>query len=383
MPGVIRTYNWENSKGSVLNSNRPSLPLEWPSATPTTVIWLVVSILLTLLVVVVWEIYRRRAERGARIRAEWQAVEDIVREKDLPKENCELLRAFIRRWSASEPLRAVTVRQHFDECVELEMNLLSGRGDAAQFHDRGQALRDIRQHLGLDFVPFGQRIVSTRELHGGQLIWMARSGDAEAEWVRVSVVEVDEALFRVAPPDGVSSVISEAGAKIRCRMWREDDARYLFDVMLDHVEASPPGWAFRHTAQLERMQSRAHYRVPHDQTTTIGVLDGAVDGDTSSVKDRRVVTSLRGRIFSLSAGGLALTTHQPVPKQVLLRISLDLPGYELFEAEARIVSSSALAGGRWLIRASFVGVDDATRDVIAHYVLRRQQPLLRAEAELV
>jgi c-di-GMP-binding flagellar brake protein YcgR len=236
--------------------------------------------------------------------------------------------------------------------------------------------------LGLDFVPFGQRITSTRELNAGQVIWMARAGTPSSEWSRVSVVEVDEAMFRAVPPNDSTTATKPAltsGDTIQCRLWRDEDARYMFDVTLARVEKSPPGWVLRHTSQLSRTQSRADYRVQHDQATTIGVLDGSVDGEITSAKERRVITRLRGRINSLSAGGLALLIHQPIPKQVLLRISLDLPGYEIFETEARIVSSSAMSGGRWLVRVSFVNLDEYKRDSVAHYVLHRQQPLLRAE----
>jgi len=367
-----------------LNDKRPMPLLDWPTATPATMYGLLAALLLLLLAVALWEIYRRRTERAARIRAEWRVLNEIAKEKGLSPEEKRLFDAVIQRHSASEPLRAITVRQHFDECIEQEMADTYARSDVANFEQLGQTLRDVRLHLGLDFVPFGQRITSTRGLNAGQVIWMARAGNASAEWSRVSVVEVDEAMFRVVPPNDSTTATKpslSAGDTVTCRMWRDEDARYMFEVTVARIEKSPAGWVLRHTSQMNRTQARADYRVQHDQATTVGVLDGPVDGNTTSVKERRVVTRLRGRINSLSAGGLALLTHQAVPKQVLLRIRLDLPGYDVFEAEARIVSTSAVSGGRWLVRVSFVNLDQDKRDSVAHYVLHRQQPLLRVESK--
>ncbi|MBI5095782.1 MAG: PilZ domain-containing protein [Candidatus Hydrogenedentes bacterium] len=354
--------------------------LEWPTPTPTAITWLLAAILLVMFAVALWEIYRRRTERAARIRAEWRVVDEIARDKGLSSEQRDLLDSIVQRHSAEAPLRAFTVRQHFEDCVEREMTAIQGKADEGEFERVGQVLRDVRLHLGLDFIPFGQRINSTRELNSGQVIWMARAGGASSEWLRASVVEVDEAVFRVVPPDDSTAATRRAfaaGDTIQCRMWRDEDARYAFNATLARVETHPPGWVLRHATQVNRTQSRAHYRVQHDQSCTVGILEGPVDGDTARVKERRAITKMRGRITSLSAGGVAILTYQAVPRQVLLRISVDLPGYEVFETEARIISSSALSAGRWLIRASFVNIEEDKRDSIAHYVLDRQQPLTR------
>jgi len=41
-----------------------------------------------------------------------------------------------------------------------------------------------------------------------------------------------------------------------------------------------------------------------------------------------------------------------------------------------MVGSSSFPGGRYLIRGCYVDIEDATRDLIAQYVWRRQKPLL-------
>ncbi len=64
---------------------------------------------------------------------------------------------------------------------------------------------------------------------------------------------------------------------------------------------------------------------------------------------------------------------QAVARQVMLRLGIELPDGRTLETEAEIVASSAISGGRYLLRLQFVGLSDEERDVIARYVLHRQQ----------
>ncbi len=87
------------------------------------------------------------------------------------------------------------------------------------------------------------------------------------------------------------------------------------------------------------------------------------------------MTKLRGRITNLSAGGCALVVQQPIPIQVLLRITVELDDWEPFDVFARVIATTPISGGRSFVRASFVAVDDEMRDKIARYIIRRQQRL--------
>ena len=99
------------------------------------------------------------------------------------------------------------------------------------------------------------------------------------------------------------------------------------------------------------------------------------------VRSRPVVTRLRGRITSLSAGGCALVLQQAVARQVLLRIGIDLVGGEVLECEAEIVSTAAISGGRYLVRVKFLDSTEEEREVIAKYVLKKQQARLVEKSE--
>ena len=126
---------------------------------------------------------------------------------------------------------------------------------------------------------------------------------------------------------------------------------------------------------MKRKQARAHFRVHYDQSATVGILSAPPDGNTEDLSLRTEVTKLTGQITSLSAGGLALVIQQALPRQVFLRVSLNLPDTDPIQVEAEIVGSAPISGDRHLVRAAYIGIDDDTRDTIARYVLKRQQPL--------
>ena len=349
--------------------------VQLPSPTTGTLVLVLLAFVGLFLLAIVIEVFRRKKIKRKQVGAAWRTIKEIVREKELSDNEIALLFAFIERWSPGDPLRVVTVRQHFDACVDSEIERLAARRDAAKTEAAAVALRDIRMRLGLDYVPFGQRIHSTRELYEGQSMFVAPASATTPNWTRMNVASLDEACFYMSAADkspGAGPHL-RPGDKVRCRMWREEDARYAFTAVLARHEEAPPLWAFHHTSELKRMQSRSHFRVRHNQTTSVGIVNAPVDGNMSDVAKRPTVTRFRGRITSLSAGGLALVMNQAVPRQVILRITVEVPDAGPLEVNAHIVSTVPISGGRHLVRAAFTGIEEQAQDAIARYVILRQQ----------
>jgi c-di-GMP-binding flagellar brake protein YcgR len=336
-------------------------------------LWTTAIVVGILAAAVLLEIGRRRTERRRLLEAEWRSVRDIVEEKDLSQDLRKVLQDFIRRYGSATPLRMITVRQNFDEAVEKDIAALENSGRIPDMETRGIILRDIRTHIGLDYVPVGHRLDSSRELHSGQTLWLAPSSGV-SEWTRMNVAGVDEAYFRCVPLENSPTPPMKAGDELRFRLWHEEDARYGFVARFVRLEDNPPTWVFRHAKQLDRMQARAHFRIRIDQSAEIGVLDAPVDGDMHDVDQRTVVTRLRGRVTSLSGGGFAVLVPQPVPRQVLLRFVLELGEQGQAEVTGRLVNTASMSGGRYLLRAAFAGVPEDTRERITHFIFQRQQP---------
>lgn len=330
---------------------------------------------------VLMEVFRRRGLQRRLLQVEWKDVSQIIKERSLSENETELLKSLIRRFAPTSPLKAVTTRRVFSKCVASMMEKLRNAGDVSAFERTGIELREIRTALGLEYVPIGQRIRSTRELHPGQWVGISMARDSSPIWVRGMVDLVDESyLYLSWPKDRVPDTPQlRAGDEVRCRLWRDEDARYVFQVTVVGYEAPPPVLRLHHTEELSRTQTRSHFRVRHDQTTKVGVLDAPIDGNMDHLKARRAVTTMRGRITSLSAGGCALVLSQAVTKQVCLRIELTLPGDTLLTLELRIVSITPISGGRYLVRGAFAGLDDERRDHVAKHVMQRQQSVLLAK----
>ena len=175
--------------------------VELPRATLSQLIWgggLFVGLILIAFSV---ERLRQRRRISKQRSAEWNTVECIIRDKELTPEEQKALRTLIRKQSPQEPLRTVTVRQHFDACVERLMESLGQSRDRKQYAEMGSLLRDVRVALALDYVPFGQRIQSTRELSSGQLISLALASDTTPRWHAGRVEDLDEAYLYISLDD--------------------------------------------------------------------------------------------------------------------------------------------------------------------------------------
>jgi c-di-GMP-binding flagellar brake protein YcgR len=358
----------------------PEPVLSFPRGTPFE--WVIaIGVCVLLFVIAVFVDSRRRRKQSAHhVQSQWDAIGRIAKEKELGEEDAAMLTDLIRRWSPQQPLMAATVREHFNECIDKEMQRL--RNDRAAMEAAGVRLRDIRAKLALDYVPLGQRINNTRDMFTGQTIWMATKAGEKVRWYRFQVTDVNEACFLAALHEEQPETPNfEPHTELRCRMWREDDARYVFVVFFVRIDEDSKLYVFEHTSQLDRLQAREHFRVRLDHNVTVGVLNAPVDDNLEDVHSRRAVTKIRGRLTSLSAGGCALVLPQAVPKQVLLRVLLELPGAPAIEVEASIVGATPISGGRHLVRVQFVAMSNEVNDALTRYVMRRQQPQLETEAE--
>ncbi|MCP4638898.1 MAG: hypothetical protein GY851_00620 [bacterium] len=361
-----------------------SLPLvEFPGTGHPVLIWAAVGVLVLLASAVLLDLWRRAAARRRHREALWKQLLAAAKDKELTAAETHLLQTMLEHWSSDDPIRGISSRHAFDKCVESEMARVREKEGAARFEDVGVTLRDVRMRLALDYIPIGQQIHSTRELYQTQQVWMSRVADKPPRWHQGTVSAVDEARFHVAPRGQGGTPSFRAGEDIRFRMWREEDARYVFVVTYTRMDDDPVELVFAHTSSLTRLQSRAHFRVRHEQTTNVGILNAPIDeGDafkrltSEELKTRRAVTKIRGRMLNVSAGGFAMVLNQAVPKQVILRVPLELSSADTFDVHAHIVTTNALSAGQCLVRAAFVAIEDEDRDTIARYVSRKQQAML-------
>ena len=350
----------------------PTVPVPYDD---TWMLYVLVAILAMFIVAYWVEKLRRRAEWRRTLEAEFASLGDLARDKDCTREEQTILEDLARRFAPEEPFRVGTMRQVFNRCVDAAMDEALKSGDKKLFERRGAILRDIRVKLGQDYVPFGLRIQSTRELYHKQPMWVSTAPDLDhAQWTRMVVAQVDEGHFYLAHEDDIPLPAVRPGDTIHIRMWREEDARYEFNARLVSTQPSAPEWELAHAVRLRRLQARAHFRIKHDAAVEVGIVNAPLDGEMAGIEARPIVTRLRGRITSLSGGGYAVMLTQPVPRQVLLRVQFDIdPAHGPLLTNARIVGSVDISGGRHLIRAQFVGMSEEGREIVTRHVFQAQQ----------
>ncbi len=344
----------------------------WPSPSPGAIL---VSLLVLLAVLALaFAAGRIRCARARRFRltAEMRELRELAEEKGLSESERCVLEDLVQRRSPDAPVRAVTVRRRFDECVVAEMEEIARGGLPGRFAGIGATLRDIRVHLGLDYVPYGQAIESTRELHAGQTLWMAPV-TGEPKWIRMILVFLDEAHLRFRPGDPDEQCAVRAGDKVRFHLWRDDDARYTFESSVAETPGNPAALIARHSDALKRMQSRQYFRVRFHQGVTIGILEPRAGKESAEALKGAEAALVRGHVTNLSAGGVAIVTQQVIRENAGLRFNLEIPGHGPLDMTARVVSASQISGGRHLVRAEFTDIADSIRGVIARHVIQRQQ----------
>ncbi len=348
--------------------------IQFPDVDPTALTG-VCLIAFSILFAIVYHYYFKRFQHSKeKSQLHWQGIRDIFEDKKLAQSEINLIENVIERHNPTNPLHAITTREGFGKCIEAEMDAVAAEHNSSNFRDVGIQLRDIRNALGLDYIPIGKPIFSTREIHVGQHLSIATQGGHKPRWHTMIVQDVDEAYLYVSPPKKTQAPQFEDGSNVSCSLWRDEDARYTFDsriVMHGEINAQ---WRLSHNAQkMNRTQDRKHFRMRFEQTLTVDILNASLSDDEKHLKKRKTVTKLRGKITSLSAGGCAIVFQQSVTKNVFLRMEIELPGVPPITLVSKIVGMSNISGGRSLIRTQFLATTNEERDIITRYLLRKQQ----------
>lgn len=352
----------------------PSEFIVWPLADGRIMALAIGLGMCALAVAVFMDLWRRRRENQHLYEAELRSVRDLFDEREVRGEDRSLMFAIISQYEPKHPGRAVARRHVFDACMQRYFQTLAATADPSTIAQRGAQLRDVRSRLGLDYVPLGQRILSTRELYDGQVLWASPASGHEPRWFQLKTVKVDEACFYIVPVGKDDAPSFQPGDMIKFRLWREDDARYLFEARIFQVDRDPILWRVMHADTLTRTQARAHYRIRFDATVQVSILNAPPGDNVDGLDTSEAVTQLYGRITSLSGGGLAIHFQQPMPKQMLMRVPLQLPGSDrIIAAFVRPTGAQNVGGGRSVVRGKFVAMDDDTRDAITRYIFLKQK----------
>lgn len=348
--------------------------IQWPLPSKEELFFAIVGLVGFMVLAIGLELQRQYIVRRRALKREWGTADEVMADKDLGKREREMLHDVVARWAPKAPLQTITSRRHFERAIAAEMARAAAAGPAEAFESHGQALRDIRTKLSLDYAPIGQAILSTRDIYPAQIMEM--QDDGASGWSEFAVRRLNEAYLYLRPMKSAPRAPAP-GAYAKVRMWREEDARYAFNLRFERIDPADDAWVFHHSEDLNRYQARAHFRIYYDRTLPIAVARRTSKGAIEPHETERI----RGRVTSLSAGGFAVQLQEPLDEKALLHVELDLEHIGAAHVVGEIVAVHPGAAGRYLVRVQFVGLDDEVRDTIARYVTFRQQSLSAADTE--
>lgn len=350
---------------------------------PSTGTLIALGILATITAMGLWfyQRYRQHERTGIRLAHETRLMKQRIAGLKLSDEDAAYLEKLVLKHFKSTPLNAVSSREPFNHLVNEEMNAILARGDMDKYESKGILLRDIRTALRLDQVPIGHRVHSTREIHPGLWIYVSPIDVDKSDWLRMMVQEVDEGYFYISADSKGPMPAFHDNETVRCRFWLDEDGRYIFESPIVKRSGTHAQWRLNHTTKLKRTQNRAYFRIRYNHDTSVGLVTAPADLDSETLKKRKPISKIRGKITSLSAGGLAVVMPQPVSDRMVLRIELPIERGDPISTHIKIISASTISGGRTLLRGCFIGIDDADRDHLAKFILHKQQQAIVVENE--
>jgi hypothetical protein len=375
-----------------------------PSDKPETIRrYMIIAALVLLTLVVLSEIIRTHSAKRRRDEDLWRDFEETAIERGLTGKELGLCKDMARSLVPEKPMRLITSKQTFDEGARQNMSKLGSIGTAAEeLESASDALGEIRRKLGLTFVPFGRRVNSTRGLQPDQKVTIELGKGAAGSRFLATVLDVTDLGIVISPPESAAGQVSlEEGQKVTVALWRADDARYMFTTRVRRPPLGPAKLAvmLEHADELRRTQARTFYRVRVSIPATVAML---VSKDVEELDNVSEIGSLPSRaefiatLGSLSGGGVSIVSKSRVNVDDLLRVEIDLVrAYqeiqappragagetEKVEAVCKVVSVSALPGPRYLVRGSFVRVNETDRDRIVRFVNVKEQKLATEDLE--
>jgi len=359
---------------------QPQTPDIWPDFTSPEMLMALALVGGLFILAILIELNRRRRDKNRRRIASWVATRQLLLDKSIPSECIDIFLPLLHKYTNHAPLQVLHHHRQYEEFVD---HVLSNQPEELNFIELdtlGELLRLVRSSLGLDFVPTGQRIHSTRELHLGQHIALIPLTQDHSEWGQCKVSAINDAFFCVSLKGRNNPDKLTKQKRLAFSMWREDDARYTFSTTIAKTNPSAGEVVLHHTNEFDRIQSRAHFRIRFRKEILIEVLSVQDSSSFAALISSKVIRKCQGETYSLSAGGISFVIDLIVDPGNMIRIHLPLlEDTNPLSLDARVVGCSEMGTTKYLVRCAFVGISDNAQETISQFVLQRQQEQRAAE----
>lgn len=332
------------------------------------------------------ELLRRRAVVQSNTASSKREFEVLAARKGLTRQEIRVMYELAKRSRISSPFPLAASALRFDEAVHSELERL--RRTADEGDSVAQVYGAIRNKLGLNDVPLGHALPSSRFLSVGQAFVVGTADAGGEPGYSSEVVALDDMGITVSwPARGDKKVDVRLEERLRVAFWRSNDARYFFDTEVKStLPEMEPRLVLRHTRDITRIQSRKFFRIEVSIPIVLHYVPGE-HADSETTVDMPVGAMSRTRRFSarlttLSGGGMSMVCDQNIPVDSVLRSHIPLEGVGTPAPVACQVISASMSrrAGKYVLRGQFVAIDEEDRDRLFRYVSLKQQEYIAETA---
>jgi c-di-GMP-binding flagellar brake protein YcgR len=330
-------------------------------ADPTSwqVILLGSLLLVGVIVLVGWELFRKRREQLVKARAQWENFQSQARGMGLGEADVSLMRQMYQCLDALHaPDAMLRIPASYDRALDAWLASRSHKILPAEWEHLG----NMRRRLGFKGLAAEMSLSHSRQISEMQEVRMASEDGHFA--CGGKVVTNQEDLLVVESPDPVTLPV---GMRIRMAFSRQGDGEYKAIFQVIRIDRDLKQVYLEHTDQLTRQQLRMWVRVP----VLIGGKMRRVIGPEGTPHP---VQSFDVTLLDLSGGGAMVSSVEPVEVE-----SRGLLDFQLNDARLEGVRFVMLRTGRngrnggHVCHLCFESIDVQTQERIMRYVFERQR----------
>jgi len=345
---------------------------------PLSRMLIAVAVILFIVAIAI-ELLRRRSVAQGNITSSRRDFELLAARKGLTRQEIRQMYELAKRAHVASPFPLATSALRFDEAIDAELGRLKRTVDEGD--SVAQVYSAIREKLGLNDIPLGHALPSSRFLSVGQQLVVGKTDARTEPGYPAEIVALDDAGITVSwPVRGDKQADVHVDDRLRVAMWRPNDARYFFDTDVKNILSEmEPRLVLRHTRDITRIQSRKFYRVEVSIPLVLHYVPGervvseaSVDMPVGAVSR---VRRFSARLTTLSGGGMSMVCDQNIPVDSVLRSHIPLEGVSIpVPVACRVLSAStSRRPGKYVLRTQFVAIDEEDRDRLFRYVSLKQQ----------
>ncbi len=329
-----------------------------------TIVAFIALIVVSILIVVLYEIYRSNKTKEDLRNLAWKKFDARVELLKLSQGSIDLLKRIIEESGLQDPSTIIKSAHVFEKTIGAyyEIRKIKSISDSML-----EKIRDLRRMLG--FLPLSKdiAIVSTRQFEVGEkcAVQIPENGPVTHKGMCL-INDVDERYWSIT---GLSGPSVPAKTWILVNFVRSGDAEYIFRAQV--VRELNGNIVLNHTSKLNRAQQRNWVRIDVSMPVEVTQVIGNGIGDIFS-----------GKIIDMSGGGFGMALPVKLQKNARLLLHFELPGHgTISDLPVKVVRVAGKYNNdplRTVHSVAFDGDVHLVQEQIIQYVFEKQRQSAQA-----